>query len=133
MVKKHIQFFAVRPILFDKDGNRRSSNEPSQVNVFNRGVYIFEDGDGKVVYVGQGGGRTKQSLRDRISQELRASEQDTGATLSKNVKKETKEEFSEFIKDWQLLVISFDELPFSLELLEAFFIALFNPIYNKKK
>ena len=135
-------------------------NEKNNLSMFEdvqgkKGIYIFYNKKGKILYIGKGGtgssNEEQHDLRDRIGQELRLYHKDkhSSGTLSKNViikgnykRKPYKynkdisyydenKKFKKFIKDWSIKIISFnkdDDIP--INLIEAFLIRAYKPIYN---
>ena len=107
------------------------------------GCYIFVEED-VPVYIGVGGIGTKKDLRNRLRQELKSSEKDTGATLSRNIQKidalledkeVTPENSVDKINTFDLVTITVGELNSNFvenaKKLETILIALFHPKYNK--
>lgn len=107
------------------------------------GCYIFIE-DMVPVYIGVGGIGTKKDLKNRVRQELKSSEKDTGATLSRNIQKidalledeeVTPENSVDKINTFDLVTITVGELNSNFvenaKKLEAILIALFHPKYNK--
>ena len=111
------------------------------------GCYIFIEKE-VPVYIGVGGIGTKKDLRNRVRQELKSSDKDTGATLSRNIQKidallehKKKEEVTpensvNKINTFDLVTITVGKLndSYSVEkakALETILIALFHPKYNK--
>lgn len=105
------------------------------------GIYFFVNKQGQIVYVGQ----AKNDLKRRISQELcvykKTDRGNNGATLNFNMQNVEKalnvttiKGFSDFLEGWKVKVLRFDDKPLiPLNLIEVFFITIFDPKYNKAK
>ena len=94
------------------------------------GVYIFSDGSGDIIYVGEA---HKQTLKERIAQYY--TESDTGGTFRKNWCKCGNRQFSEFkqaLDTWKLEVVSTQTRNANwIRPLETRLIQTLGPKYNK--
>lgn len=110
------------------------------------GVYLFIDNDGVPVYIGKGGTGKKDDLAIRVRNECKIFPcEDTGATLSKNIKGQHKllnQELGDskvacMIRELEVTVINVGKMTDSdsqsfAAYLESLLLLLFKPKYNKQ-
>lgn len=107
-----------------------------------KGIYCFVDSEGNPVYIGQGGSK-KDDIKRRVIVEHKIYPEDTGATLTENIRKIEKlfgknmnyEDARRLLFDYKVIVIAKNkndsELTIeSLNRIEQILIHLFRPNYN---
>lgn len=93
------------------------------------GVYIFQNENGQVLYVGEA---RKQDIKTRVTQNF--SEKDSGGTFRKNYMSNESLSFDEFIKAMKsarLTLITSEQSDMLIRALESLLILILKPKYNK--
>ena len=112
--------------------NGQKKNSYSNLNNITNlyGVYIFQNKlTNEILYVGKA---EKQTLKERVRQHF--VESDTGGTFKSNyinIEKSSFDDYSNFIKNVQIIAIACQKNNFLISKLESILINVLKPKYNK--